>query len=137
MVCIYNLALRQLGTTNANSHKEVTLFAWHKQIPEMKSSLAFILGQASSSDNPQRGTERAMLPKDTKHMEMHHQSKYRPGCQILLFLLLPSQNGCHFPSLLLPKAHWFGACFFFFKDQACQHSLKSSYSYNLKVNRVD
>lgn len=72
MVCIYNLVLRQLGTTNANSHKEVTLFTWHKQIPEMKSSLAFILGQASSSDDPRRGTERAVSPKDTKHMEMHH-----------------------------------------------------------------
>lgn len=72
MLCIYNLVLRQLGTANANSHREVTLFAWHKQSPEMKSSLAFILGQASSSDDPQRGMERAVLPKDTKHMEMPH-----------------------------------------------------------------
>lgn len=52
MVYIYNLVLRQLGTTNANSHKEVTLFAWHKQIPEMKSSLVCILGQPSSSNDP-------------------------------------------------------------------------------------
>lgn len=129
---IYNLALRQLGTTNANSHKEVTLFAWHKQIPEMKSSLAFILGQASSSGDPRRGMERVVFPKDTEHMAMHHQSKHRPGCQILVFLLLPSQNGCHLLSLL-PKAHWFEAFFFFFfKDWACQHSLKISYSHNLK-----
>lgn len=27
--------------------------------------------------------------------------------------------------------------FFFFKGQACQHSLKGSSSYNLKLNRVD